>query len=354
MKQSRSPLIAAFILTAVIGAAPASAVAEGADRSPSVLVHLSKLEKGSLPRIVEAFGRAEPSPAAQQTMQAPVAALVDAVYVKPGQEVAKGDALIRLGPSPATAEAYKKAESALRAAQEGERRTHSLLVQHLATAQQLAQARKSVADAQASLDALRAEGADSPKTLRAPFGAVVTKVATSVGALVAQGAALLDLAMPNDLVLRVGLAPDQAAEVKKGDRAKITPLGVTQSFSGRVLQRGSMIDPQTGLVSIDIAPPPGSLLPGQMAEAGVTVQEVDGYVVPHEALLVDEGGKPYVVQAKAGVAHKVPVRVLLAAGEKDVVMGALDPAASLVLSGNYQIEDGMRVRVVGSQAGVGK
>jgi multidrug efflux pump subunit AcrA (membrane-fusion protein) len=71
------------------------------DQGPSVLVQLTKLEKGSLPRIVTAFGRVETNPSAQQRIQAPLSAVVDAVYVKPGQEVAEGAPLIRLAPSPA-------------------------------------------------------------------------------------------------------------------------------------------------------------------------------------------------------------------------------------------------------------
>lgn len=345
MKAGLFPIVAALFL-ACTGVAPG---AEAPDQTPGVLVRLTRLEKGSLPQIVEAFGRVEPSPAARQAIQAPVASVIDAVYVKPGQEVAKGAPLIGLGPSPATAESFEKAKSALRAAQEDERRTASLTVQHLATGQQLAQAKKAVTDAQATLEALRAVGAESPRTLLAPFDAVVTQVSASVGALVGQAGALLDLARPSDLILRVGLTPVQATAVKKDNPATITPLGATNRFAGRILQRGGMIDPQTGLVSIDIEPQPDELLPGQMAEAAITVAQVEGFVVPHEALLVDERGAPYLVQAKGGVAHKVPVRVLLAAGQKDVVAGALDPSAFLVLSGNYQLKEGMRVRPDGSQ-----
>jgi hypothetical protein len=70
-----------------------------------------------------------------------------------------------------------------------------------------------------------------------------------------------------------------------------------------------------------------------------------GYVVPHEAVLVNDGGEPYVVQAVSGVAHKVPVHVLDAHGAQDVITGALDARAPLVLSGNYQLDDGMKVRL---------
>jgi membrane fusion protein (multidrug efflux system) len=324
------------------------------DQGLSVLVQLTKLEKGSLPRIVTAFGRVETSPSAQQTIQAPVSAVVEEVYARPGQELSEGAPLVRLGPSPGTAAAYTQALSARRAAREAVRRTRSLLGQHLATRQQLTDAEKAAADAQASLTALNAEGAGSPQILRAPFHAIVTMVSTSRGAIVAQGAALLELARPNGLILRAGLVPDRADTVHIGDTGRITSLGIAQAVSGSVLLRGSMIDPQTGLVSIDIALPPGSLLPGQMAEAAIVTGKVEGYVVPHAAILVDDNGAPYLVQAVDGVAKKVAVQVLLAEGGKDVVQGQLDPAAALVLAGNYQLDDGMRVRTADPGKTAGK
>jgi len=129
---------------------------------------------------------------------------------------------------------------------------------------------------------------------------------------------------------------------------------MAKTISGHVLLRGSMIDAQTGLVPVDIALPPGNLLPGQMAEAAIEAEKVEGYVVPHEAVLVDDLGAPYVIQAADGIARKVAVHVLLANGREDVVEGPLDPAASLVLAGNYQLEDGMRVRTAGAATTSGK
>lgn len=348
-------LIALLALAAAVYGALPSPSAAPTEQTPTVIVQLTKLKKGSLPRVLTAFGRVEPGPSARQTIQAPLAAVVDQVYVKAGEEVAADAPLVRLGPSPATAASFSQAESALRVARETERRTRSLLAQHLATAQQLADAGKAVSDAQSSLDALRAEGASSPQVVKAPGPAIVTAVSTSLGAIVTSGTALLDLARPGSLLLRVGLTPEQAATVQPGNKARITPLGASVVIDGHVLLRGSMIDAQTGLVPVDITlPASGGPLPGEMAEAAITTGQVDGYVVPHAAVLVDPKGDTYLVEAKDDVAHRVPVRVLLAAGDRDVVAGALDGTASLVLAGNYQLEDGMRVRSATAKPGAGR
>lgn len=324
-----------------------AAISMGTARAgePSVLVQLTSLRQGSLPHVVTAYGRVEPDPAAGETIMAPISGVVGAVYARPGQQVAAGAPLIRLGPSPATTAAYTQARSALQAADQLVARTRSLLGQHLATRQQLADAQKSQADARAALGALEAEGAGAARTLRAPFPAVVTAISTSPGAIVAPGAALAALARPNALVLRVGVLPGRAASIRPGEAVAVKPLGENKALTGKVVLRGSVVDPNTGLVPVAIAVPPGRLMAGEMAEARIVTGRVHGYVVPHAAILVDRKGAPYVVQAVGRIARKVPVRVLDSDGASNVVAGPLDPAAPLVLTGNYQLKNGMKVRL---------
>jgi RND family efflux transporter MFP subunit len=320
-------------------------IATPARSEPSALVQLTKLQKGSLPQVVTAYGTAQANMAARQTLMAPLSAVVDAVYVRQGEEVGKNAPLIRLDPSPTTAASFTQAKFALRVASELLQRTRTMVRQHLATEQQLADAQKSESDARSNLAALQAQGAGAVSTLRAPFPAIITALSTSPGAIVAQGSPLLELDQPQRLILRVGVIPAQAAMIAPGDRARVTPLGRHESDSGAVQLRGSVVDPATGLVPVDITLPVKKFLPGQMAKADITTGEVHGYVVPHEAILVNDRGDPYVVQAVNMVAKKVSVRILVSDGDKDVIAGPLDEAAPIVLTGNYQLDNGMKVRV---------
>lgn len=337
----RALVLAAALL--VIGEA-AAAPPRKAERGPSVAVRLMRLQKGSLPRTVTAYGTVGTGPATRQTIQAPVGAVVEAVYVKPGERVSARAPLVRLEPSPATAASYAQAIAALRAANEEVHRTRSLVRQHLATRQRLAAAEKSAADARAALAALQSEGAGGAQTLRAPFPAIVTAVSTSPGAIVARGAALFDLARPSGLVLHAAVVPSRAIEISTGDAANILPLGEKRRTAGRVLLRGSVVDSRTGLVAIDIALPENRFFAGEMAEAEIVIGTAAGYVVPHAAVLVNDQGAPYVVQAVGGRARLVRVRILLDNGSREVIAGPLDPAAPLILAGNYQLRNGMKIR----------
>jgi membrane fusion protein (multidrug efflux system) len=323
-----------------------SAVAAPEATGPSALVQLTQLSEGSLPRTLVAYGRIRAAASATRTVMAPVLATVGALYVRRGEEVAEGARLIELLPSPRSAAAFQRARTALEVARQLLARTRSLFNQHLATAQQVANAEKSESDARADLDALQAQGAGGPNLVRAPFHAIVTSLSTTPGAIVAEGAQLLELARPGDLVLNVGLQPNQAAAVVPGDRAEVTAIGAQRAFPGRVRLRGSVVDAASGLVPVEITLPSGHFLPGESARVSITTGAVHGYVVPHEAVLVDEHGRTYVVQAAGTRARWVPVIVLAAQGDRDVIEGSgLDASQALVLSGNYQLQDGMSLRV---------
>lgn len=311
----------------------------------SVLVTLSRLKEGSLPSVVVGYGTVGAANSGRKTVMAPESAVVGRIFVRLGEEVAAGAPLVELAPSPASSASYMQARSALTVAQQLVVSTERLVSLHLATAQQLADAKKSQSDARAQLRALEMVGAGGARIVRAPFAAIVTTLAATPGAIVAEGAPLMDLAAPGHLVLTVGVVPAQAGTIAPNDIAAVTLVGGAGSSTGRVMVRGAVAEADTGLVPVDIALPPGRFYPGEMAEAVITTGQVHGYVVPHSAILVNDSGAPYVVQAIDGTAKKVPVQVVGTHGDEDVITGALNSRAPLVLAGNYQLDDGMKVRL---------
>ncbi|MGH8227169.1 MAG: efflux RND transporter periplasmic adaptor subunit [Steroidobacteraceae bacterium] len=335
----------ASALTIAVARAPAPAAAQAKRSGPSVLIHTTSVKEGSLPRIVRAYGTVQANSSARESIMAPVASTVATVYVRVGEEIAKGAPLLRLVPTPQTASSYAQAVSASRVARDLVERTKELFGEHLATRQQLSSAKKVESDARASLDALKAQGAAGPSTLRAPFRGIVTVISTTAHAITAEGTALLELVRPNALILNVGIVPSEALTVEHGDPASVTAIGGTQVFPAKVMMRGSVVNASTGLVPVQLSVPVGALLPGQWAQAAITVGKVHGYVVPHEAILVDNQGETYVVQAQGGVAKIVYVHILASLGTRDTVAGSLDVKAPLVLAGSYQLQNGMRVRL---------
>lgn len=345
---SQRSFVCAAILASLLAAAFTPPMSRADDdeaaSSASALVQVVALKRGSVPSIVTLYGAAQASNRARQTIMAPASARVAAVDVRVGESVAAGARLLELAPTPATAASYEQARAALTAAEQSVARTRSLLQQHLATVQQLDDAEKAEADARATLRALQSQGAGSDLTLRAQYPAIVMALSVSPGTIVNEGTALLDLVRPQALVVKAGAVPDVAATINAGDDARITAIGAARALQGKVLLRGAAVDAATGLVPIEISLPPDSLLPGEQVLVAVTTGRVQGYLVPHEAVLLDDEGNPYVVQVVGGVAHEVDVRVLGMMGDQDAIAGSLTPSAPVVISGNYQLENGMKVR----------
>lgn len=340
----RRTIFGVFCLALTAAALPPRACAAAAS-SPSVLVTLTPLRSGSLPHVVVAYGTVEPSNTGGRAMMAAESGVIGTVYVRVGQPVAAGAKLVEILPSPQSAAAYHQGLSSLRVARALVRSTRKLYSLHLATNEQLAAAEKSELDAEANLAALRATGAGGPQVLRAPFASVVTGLTALTGSIVSMGSPVLTLASPDHLVLAAGVVPSQAFSMAVGDSAVVQATGSDDWVHARVAMSGAASTPNTGLVPVQIALPAGKFIPGQVARARITTAEVKGFLVPHAALLVNERGAPYVVQAVEGIARKVPVRVLDEYDDQDIISGALDPHAPVVLAGDYQLDNGMHIRI---------
>lgn len=339
---------AVMVCVATVDPVPAFAQDGG---SVTVAVNLIPLQKGSLPTSVTTYGRVVPSQKARETLFAPVASQASNVEVREGEMVSKGAPLLTLVPSPETRSSYKQAEQALSVAQRLVVRSRRLAKAHLETEAQLAQDEKAEADAKAALDALREVGAGGPSTLTAPFDAVVMNIAASSGMYLAQGAPVIELAHPAGLVFRTGVVPAQVAEIKIGDEATITPFSGSGTFHGQVVLRGAVVSMANGLIPIEISLPDSSMLTGEMGKVVINTGISQGYIVPHEAVLLNTSGQTYIVQSVHGIARLITVTVTASRGDKDLVQGDVVDGAPVVGTGNYQLDNGTRLQVTGDREG---
>jgi membrane fusion protein, multidrug efflux system len=112
-----------------------------------------------------------------------------------------------------------------------------------------------------------------------------------------------------------------------------------------------MLDPVTRLVPVLVDLPEdarpaaeqGTRLPGAPVRVLVQVGEMKGWLAPRDAVLTDAKG-PYIFQVSGSKATRVDVRVEGTAGDTTVISGPLEPTRPLVVSGNYQLQDGGVVR----------
>ena len=319
------------------------AVARAAE-PPSVAVQTKPAEQGALPDTIEAYGTAAPALDGGMTISLQQDGRVAAIAVTPGEAVHRGQRLLDFGESASATSTYQQAVSALALTRTEQTHTAQLMAQHLATRDQLAQATKAVSDAQAALDALRREGGGQPvRTVAAPFDGIVGTIAVAQGDRVQPGAPLMTLTRLDGLVVTVGVEPALRAKVKPGQPVILQPLAGGDALTGQVLRIDGVLNPKTRQVDADISVPPGAVLSGEAFRATITIGQLTGWIVPHEAVLTDGKGA-YLFQIAGGKAVRVDIALAGTRGDTDAVRGKLDPTRPVVVQGNYQLNDGMAVR----------
>ena len=316
-----------------------------ADEPASVAVQTESPREGTVPDLVTAYGSAAPALDGGMTLSLQQDGRVLAIAVTPGETVHAGQRLLDFGASPAAVSTYQQAVSALTAARQQRAHAAQLLGQQLATRDPLAQADKAVADAQATLDALNREGADRPsQTLAAPFDGIIATIPLAQGDRVQPGATLMTITRLDGLVVTVGIEPGARARIHPGATVHLVPLAGGPELDGQVLRMDGMLNPRTRFVDADVSVPPGSVISGAAFRADIKVGELNGWIVPHDAVLTDANGS-YLFQVAGAAASRVKVTIVGAAGGEDVVQGTLDPQHPIVVQGNYQLSDKTPVRV---------
>jgi membrane fusion protein, multidrug efflux system len=304
---------------------------------PSVAVQTQPPQQGSVPDLLTVYGTAQPALDGGMTLSFQQEGRVVAILVTPGETVHAGDRLLEFGASPAAIAGYQQAVSGLEAARQQRAHAAQLLSQQLATRDQLSQADKAVADAQATLEALRREGSDrDERTLTAPFDGIVSAIPVAQGDRVQPGATLMTMTRLDGLVVTVGIEPDARGRIHPGEPVHLTALTGGQALDGKVLRLDGVLNPRTRLLDADIAVPAGAVVSGAAYQADITTAELTGWIVPHDAILSDEQGM-YLYQAAGTKPSRVPVTIVGSAGAEDVVHGSIDPLLPVVVEGNYQI-----------------
>jgi membrane fusion protein, multidrug efflux system len=318
---------------------------------PSVLVKTVTLKKASLTTTVTSYGVVAVDPRQTLTVSFPRPGLVSRLLISAGQLVRRGAPLLDFTADPANAQSFKQAVSALEFARGELKRTESMADRQMATQSQLAAARRSVADAEATLDAQRRLGMErTTEQSTAPFAGIVTKVNIKEGDRVQKGAPLVQLARQGALRVELGVEPEDSAGIKVGLTVHLVSVfSPTETFSGTVSEIHGVIDPQTRLVDVIVAIHRNrgeKLIPGTRVRGEIVVGASTGWIIPRSAVLRDAQGG-YLYQVDRGHARQVRVTTGVESDGMIGVRGKFDPRLKVVVLGNYELADGMAVREEG-------
>ena len=328
-------------------AAPALWAAGG----PSVQVRTATVAKHRLADTITAFGTVRPDPEAQTTMDASYTAFVQRVYVTLGQPVHKGDPLLQLRTAPSARAAYLSAQANVRYARLELQRKRRLLHEKLATHSDVDAARKALETAKAAFAAQQELGTGKlTRVIKAPFTGIVSQLPVKPGNEVQVGSQLFQLARRDRLEVALGVEPDEESRVHQGQRVRVRPLFGNGNGGGvrtSVSQVNAVVDPNTRLVDVIVrltGKQARPFLPGMRVQGTLSLKVRNVLAVPRSAVLQDSKGD-YLFVVRSGKAHRVNVHTGLESGGLIGVRGALQAGDRVVVQGNYELSDGMAVRL---------
>lgn len=182
------------------------------------------------------------------------------------------------------------------------------------------QARVDVAAAQLAEQRARTGRLD----IRAPAAGLILTRTVEPGQIVQAGSGVLfRMAKDGEMEMQALVSEADLATLRPGNSAQVTPVGGTQTFSGRIWQVSPVIDPQSrqGVARIALSFNP-ALRPGGFASARITSGSGSAPLLPESAVQSDpKGSYVYIVDAKNQVARR------------DVTVGQVSDAGVAVTSG---------------------
>jgi membrane fusion protein (multidrug efflux system) len=278
----------------------------------------------------------------------PRAGQVSQLLVIVGQRVKTGTPLAALTSDPVAQTSYIQASNAVKFAQADLERTQQLFTLQLATQAQVDTARKTLQDAEANLTAQKKLGGDlGVATVTAPFDGVVTALAVAQGDRIQPGATILQLGHMDALRVQLGIEPSQSRLVRTGMPVTLSPVqSQDQTINAKINEVQDMVDAKTQLINaVTILPTNAAnfLVPGTHAQGIIQVGQHEAFVAPRQAVLVDDNGA-YIFQVVQGKAHRVNVTKGTENQNLVGIEGRFDPKNPVVVLGNYELQEGMKVR----------
>lgn len=294
-------------------------------------------------------------PSRHQVLAAPVAGLVTAIEVDPGNAVRQGQALIRLRSTQAQAlrSEARAAISQQELAERNAQRDEKLLAEGLIPRARLEQsqhdlrvARLNAAQQQQALGQALARARPDARgdlVLSAPLSGQVAELMVEVGQRVEEAAPLLKIVNVEELLVELQVPPQQAQGLKVGQVVRLVDpsAGEQAQHEGRVSSVGATVDERTQSLIVRariVQGPSGTLRPGQWLQAQLT-HGSPGHLVPESALVTLPGssGVGVFLDEGAGRHRLQPVQVI---GRRDgeVHVAGLTGAVKVVTQGTAALK----------------
>jgi multidrug efflux system membrane fusion protein len=279
-----------------------------------------------------------------------IGGIIDAIPVREGQVVKKGQALASLKLDEIEGQ-VTQARAGFEKAQRDFKRVQNLYADSVTTLEQLQNAESGLQVARSNLEIV--EFNLSHAVITAPSDGRVLKQLAEAGELIGAGYPVLFFGSQSGRwVVKAGVADQDLVRLSIRDSASVMfDAYPGRTFPAFVQEIAAGPDPQNGLYEVKLAlhSTPESLFSGFVAKADIypSVKEMVS-VVPFEALVNVSGLAGYVYRINQdSLAVKIPVEIAYFIGNDAVIQKGLEGVDAVITEGAAYLSGDKKVRIVG-------
>ena len=354
-----SPLCVIMLGTLLSGCGNEPTQAEAVAPRP---VNAITLTEGSTGQILHFSGEIRSHQRARLAFRVP--GTLDAILVKEGDKVSKGEVLARLDPHDfrvqrdETAAMLKEARAASRLAEVELRRTRQAVGENAMAKINLDRAASASAQARARVQSLqqslaKAEDALGYSELRAPFDGVIGQRFLDEHEQTAPGVPVFSLHQPSVLEAVVDVPEQQIGLLKTGMAARLSWYKQDVAVRAVSSELASLPDPvkRTHEVTFRLLDGSAELVPGKSVSIALPLPGDDEIHCLPAGAVKSLGDGNRVMTVRAGQAIGVPVEVVSQRHDSLCVKGELAAGDKVITAGSVLLKERQPVRLI-KQAGV--
>ncbi|NQY67161.1 MAG: efflux RND transporter periplasmic adaptor subunit [Flavobacteriales bacterium] len=268
------------------------------------------------------------------------------VYVKEGQEVAKGQKLLSIDNNEMQGQ-YNSAKAQFDLAETTFERVDKLWkkrigseIDYLAAKARLETAKQIMNSA---LDVLM------KGMVSAPSNGIIDQIMVKKGEMASGMKPVIRLVNTDDAYLVADLSEKYITSVKNGNYAKINfSLLDDNWYEGEVIATGNYINPgnRTFRINVNVDSKGFQMKPNMLAVIRVMDLKADSTIVlPEKAILEDSKGASYVFVNDAGIAKKVSIETGLSYRGETMVTTGLNKGDNVIVLGARSLKDGEKINI---------
>jgi len=193
--------------------------------------------------------------------------------------------------------------------------------------------------------------------LEAPFSGIITGKYLENGELYSGApsmsgkSAVVTLMQINPVKITVSISEQNYPLIKKGMEARVVAdVYPDKEFSGRIFRVHPTVNAMSRTFEVEIEIPNGNetLRPGMFVRAYIDMGQTEAFVVPSNAVMIQEGTNDrFVFVAADGIASRRQVKL----GKRfddmvEIAEGDIREGDNLVINGQARLSDGLKIEVV--------